>query len=149
GGVRQLPAAAIDEAWADLQQLPTPWSSGDGATAVAGSVNIIEFGSLEDDSRELPAAVPFPISARRTAAEGQGEETEIENGVEFAAADDDFQPAGSIRPEVELTFQSLSTPFHTFDEEEVVLDRYTSIERDALANRPLVRGPESRELGAM
>jgi type II secretory pathway predicted ATPase ExeA len=149
GGVRQLPAAAIDEAWADLQQLPTPWSSSDGAAAVAGSVNIIEFGSLEDDSPDLPAAVPFPISARRTVAEGQGEEAEFESGIEFAAADDDFQPAGSIRPEVELTFQSLSTPFHTFDEEEVVLDRYTSIERDTLANRPLVRGPESRELGAM
>jgi hypothetical protein len=149
GGVRQLPAAAIDEAWADLQQLPTPWSSSEGAAAVAGSVNIIEFGSLEDDSPDLPAAVPFPGSARRAAAAGQGEDVEIDSGVEFAAADDDFHPAGSIRPEVELTFQSLSTPFHTFDDEEVVLDRYTSIERDTLANRPLVRGPESREFGAI
>jgi type II secretory pathway predicted ATPase ExeA len=150
GGVRLLPAAAIEEAWADLQQLPTPWSSSEGAAAIGGSADIIEFGSLDEDgSEDLPAAVPFPISARRHAAAGQGDEAEFENAVEFAAADDDFQPAGSIRPEVELTFQSLSTPFHTFDEEEVVLDRYTSIERDALANRPLVRGPESRALGAM
>jgi hypothetical protein len=150
GGVDRLNAAGIEEAWSDLQQLPTPWSSAEGAPAVAGSADIIEFGQLDADSSEdLPAALPFSSVARKASAKADLSANELENAVEIAAAEDDFQPAGSIRPEVELTFESLSTPFHTFDEEEVVLDRYTSIERDALANRPLVRGPESRELSAM
>ncbi len=40
-------------------------------------------------------------------------------------AEDEFQPAGTIRPEVELHFQRTANPFHeAFDEEEVVLDPY-------------------------
>jgi len=41
-------------------------------------------------------------------------------------------------------------PFEeSFDEEEVVIDPYTAIETDALADRPLVRSSESRELSAL
>ena len=32
GGVRQLTAGGIEEAWADLQQLPTPWNASAGCT---------------------------------------------------------------------------------------------------------------------
>ncbi|MCC7083742.1 MAG: AAA family ATPase [Pirellulales bacterium] len=150
GGMKQLTAAGIEEAWADLQQLPMPWSSNIESAAAEREANIIEFGQLDDDSSEdLPAAVPFPTHNRTSTPKKGVVSSELGSAVEFAAAEDDFQPAGSIHPEVELTFQSLTTPFHTFDEEEVVLDRYTLIERDALANRPLVRGPESRELAAM
>lgn len=150
GGVRQLTAAGIEEAWADLQQLPTPWSSAEGAAALGETADIIEFGQLDlDAADDLPAAVPFPTASSKGPTIAQPRESDLENAVEFASADDDFEPIGSIQPEVELTFQSLSTPFHSFDEEEVVLDRYTSIERDALANRPLVRSAESQEIGAM
>lgn len=47
--------AAIEEAWSDLQQLPTPWQVTDHPAAVAAkeeSVSIIEFGSLEETSIE-------------------------------------------------------------------------------------------------
>ncbi len=56
-GVKPVPATLIQEAWAQLQQLPTPWtepqvpcSGGESAAAV------IEFGSLEDEGGTSPAA---------------------------------------------------------------------------------------------
>ena len=64
--------------------------------------------------------------------------------------DDDFQPAGSIGPEIELRFDSPEDPFdETFAEEEVVIDRYASLEADVFADRPMVSSSESRELGQM
>lgn len=57
--------AAIEEAWSDLQQLPTPWQVTDHPAAVAAkadeSTNIIEFGSLE--SEPLPQARATPSEA--------------------------------------------------------------------------------------
>ncbi len=47
GGVRRLNKSGIEEAWADLQQLPSPWNAADGAPEAAP--DIIEFGALEDD----------------------------------------------------------------------------------------------------
>ncbi len=59
GGLRQLEPALVEEAWADLQQLPTPWNE----HSKAGG-DVIEFGGLQDEpptatepSAELPAAV--------------------------------------------------------------------------------------------
>ncbi len=160
GGKRQLAAAGIEEAWSDLQQLPTPWNASKGAPATERTAGVVEFGSLDDDlSEDMPAALPF----RAASADGNRDEmTPLDRLTQITAqlanidaddareVDDEFQPAGSIGPELELVFQSASSPFqHAFDEEEVVLDRYTAMEVDALANRPLVRTAESRQLGAM
>src|SRR5205085_319190 len=50
GGHRQLDVAGIEEAWADLQQLPVPVhelpAPGAGAGNAAG---IVEFGQLRED----------------------------------------------------------------------------------------------------
>jgi hypothetical protein len=160
GGKRQLAAAGIEEAWSDLQQLPTPWNASKGAPATERTTGVVEFGSLDDDlSEDMPAALPF----RAASADGTRDEmTPLDRLTQITAqlanidaddareVDDDFQPAGSIGPELELVFQSACSPFqHAFEEEEVVLDRYTAMEVDALANRPLVRTAESRQLGAM
>lgn len=63
--------AAIEEAWSDLQQLPTPWQVTDHPAAAAAreqepSATIIEFGSLDDapappTTAELIAAEPNPV----------------------------------------------------------------------------------------
>ncbi len=148
GGVRQLTASGIEEAWSDLQQLPTPWSASQGAPAV-DSKGVVEFGNLDEDfGDEHPAALPFRAPATAEAGPSANPIDRIEAiEKQLFEMDDDFQPAGSIRPEVELVFQSTSNPFQeSFDEEEVVIDRYTAIETDALANRPLVTSAESREL---
>lgn len=54
--------AAIEESWADLQQLPTPWQVSDHPAAAAkqeDNSSIIEFGSLEDPVSEGHDAAPF------------------------------------------------------------------------------------------
>jgi type II secretory pathway predicted ATPase ExeA len=150
GGVQQLSAAGIEEAWSDLQQLPAPRNADEGAPAVQQSGSFVEFGSLDDEevADALPPAVPFrtiseekPLSAR---------EHLRQITAKLAELDDDFQPAGSIRPEVEITLPAAQNPFaDAFEEEEIVIDRYTSADIDTFADRPLVRSSESRQLSAL
>jgi type II secretory pathway predicted ATPase ExeA len=146
GGVSKLTAAGIEEAWSDLQQLPTPASAAPGAPAQEKS-GVIEFGSLDEAlADEFPQAVPFRIQPAQPASAATALDR-LEKKADEAAATDDFQPAGAIRPEVELVFPN---PFDEhFSEEEVVIDRYSALQVDALANRPLVRGSESYELAAL
>ncbi|MEO2007132.1 MAG: AAA family ATPase [Pirellulaceae bacterium] len=47
GGVNDIQAAGIAEAWTDLQQLPAPWASDETQPAAE---HFIEFGSLDDDN---------------------------------------------------------------------------------------------------
>lgn len=44
-GQPAIDPALVEEAWADLQQLPTPWNE----DAVAPQANTIEFGALDDE----------------------------------------------------------------------------------------------------
>jgi type II secretory pathway predicted ATPase ExeA len=49
-GATTLGRAAVEEAWADLQQLPTPWNRDASAPIdAAQSGEVIEFGILEDE----------------------------------------------------------------------------------------------------
>ena len=50
GGRQQVSPADVEEAWADLQQLPTPWN-GEAKTESTSS-GVIEFGSLDDAADE-------------------------------------------------------------------------------------------------
>ncbi len=142
------PAAGIEEAWADLQQLPAPTTGADAGSLDIEDKGFVEFGSLDDD---LPAAVPFRTAADTAAAATQSELGPMENLQQISAqmaelGDNNFQPVGGFKTEVELAFPATVNPFHdTFEHEEVVIDRYTSLTSDALANRPLVRAAESRE----
>ena len=172
GGVRQLNAAAIEEAWSDLQQLPTPWNSSAGAPSRdADAPDIVEFGALDDAlAEENPAVVPLRAMNRPAEVAALFGEINVSHEAGFPSSqagktmgykspvshaapnnvEEDFEPAGSIGPEVELDFGTSADPFsELFDEEEVVLDPYASIETDALANRPLVESAEGRELGAL
>ena len=150
GGAAQLTAAGIEEAWSDLQQLPTPASAAAGAPAREERSGLIEFGSLDQPlADELPHSVPFRVQAAEPSHEATSLERLEKISAELAQLDDDFKPAGSIRPEVELVFPSASLFDEHFSEEEVIIDRYSALEADALANRPLVRGAESRELAAL
>ncbi len=88
-GVHKLDKRRIEEAWADLQQLPTPWNNTAGASKGGSTSDVIEFGLLDAHSAdetpvtdsepsatveiefdelghepdaEPPAAVPFPFA---------------------------------------------------------------------------------------
>jgi general secretion pathway protein A len=90
--VHKLDKRRIEEAWADLQQLPTPWNHVAGATRSTVASEVIEFGVLDGDSSDegpavdsepaakieiefdemddepaakAPSAVPFPLARER------------------------------------------------------------------------------------
>jgi hypothetical protein len=147
GGVCPLNSDAIDEAWADLQQLPSPWS----APAAKGQVgaDVVEFGGLDDPIDEIVEAIPFraPAGQHLHVADPDDQLQLIED--HLAELDDDFQPAGMIGNEVELDFPEFGDPFsEEFAEEEVVLDRY-STDTEIFAEVPRVSSWEGRHLGSM
>ncbi len=134
-GRHRIEPANIDEAWGDLQQLPTPWN-GEAKTESVGGV--IEFGSLDDQddgaSNSASAATVSMPSLRLTTADEDDCPTDerepaqqIHRIERLLAEADDFQPAGSIGPEIELQFEDTHNPFlEEFQHEELVADRYAS-----------------------
>jgi len=144
GGHASLDGGVVEEAWADLQQLPTPWSAGRDEP-VAGKV--IEFGGLDED--DVLEAIPFrpaatdAVTARTEAALDRAQR-------QLSQLTDEFEPAGSIGPEVELVFVDSSNPFaERFQEEEVVLDRFVAADAELFSSRPTVASHEGRDLAAM
>lgn len=135
-GLTGIGRSEVEEAWADLQQLPTPWN---GDSQDHSSEGVIEFGGLETDegtfesSEEDDEDDVYSVPAFRVTSD---EDDLIErsherlDGIEESLEQlDDFQPAGSIRPEVELVFHDPSDLLNEdFQEEEVVADRYSRAE---------------------
>lgn len=154
GGRRPIDAACVEEAWGDLQQLPTPWN-GESKTEKVGAA-LIEFGGLDDDDNAVPADASQQARSTVPMLRVAGAEEEpatppanlepleqlrrIETAI--SELDGDFQPAGSIGPEVELVFADPGNPFsERFEQEEPVVERYTtpplpSEEAKASAVRP-------------
>jgi general secretion pathway protein A len=122
-GQRLVDAGTIEEAWADLQQLPTPWSRGHGG-AGGERASVVEFGQLEEFSGE-PSSVPFRLPAEASAEAGEEE----------------FEPAGTIGPEVELVIDPASDPFREpFAEEELIIDRCARLQSDSLRRMQAMPG---------
>lgn len=163
GGHRQLNAAGIQEAWADLQQLPLPWNE-KSIPAVETTGSIIEFGELNDiDAHEpgLQVMSPLPDMLSSNAATNatqlldqiddeiasldlpDGELLQDLNRNSYAS---EFSPLAATGTEVEVTFRYPDPFGQGFEEEEVVIDRYASLEAAALRNRPRVHSEEGREL---
>lgn len=156
GGSQQVTGKTIEEAWADLQQLPAPWNAVSGAPPQPA--RRIEMQAVET-REEGPHAIPFPATPAFQAAAGSViefgtlENTEMQLNVlakHVQQLEDEFQPAGTIGPEVELVFRGGHSPFgNEFTEEEVVLDRYASLEASVFHTRPVVTSRESEELAAL
>ncbi|MEN6457657.1 MAG: AAA family ATPase [Thermoguttaceae bacterium] len=152
-GQKVIPPARAEEAWADLQQLPAPPNA--QPTEESGAGGVIEFGSLDDsDDDASHAASPTPGVFRVTQLDDQEMPTEAaEPAVQIhrieqllAETEDDFQPAGSIGPEVELCFDETPHPFReAFEQEEVVADRYAGAWRSQVG-RPAQTPPVSESL---
>lgn len=141
-GYRRVDRAVMEEAWADLQQLPTPWNGESSPENTEGG--IIEFGGLDDEpgeaanlgsrvdagpdestADEAPSVPMLRISPGSDESEPDpvAQVERIEQAV--SSLDDDFQPVGSIRPEVELVFDGPHDPFsEKFEQEEVIVDRH-------------------------
>jgi type II secretory pathway predicted ATPase ExeA len=143
-GNREIAAEQIEQAWADLQQLPTPWN-GDDHREQGG---VIEFGGIDDLPEETPLHTAingsdFPsLRVANDFDEVDADFSEVCHQIEriegpMADAEDDFQPVGSIKPEIELVFSDTDLPFsEEFEDEEVITDRYAAL---AAAPRSLLQ----------
>jgi len=163
-GQRRIDPARIQEAWADLQQLPTPWNSEPRREQSAAAV--IEFGSLDDEASAVSpsevSAVPQSSSAAPGAAacstsaatetaganvlEPPTEQPLVEIQEMLGELEEVFRPAGSIRPEVEIVLDDPINPFsEPFLEEEIVVDRRAAAlaqrNSEAVAMSPRVNRP--------
>jgi len=158
GGKRQLDAAGIDEAWADLQQLPLPLADepigvGSGNGRASG---IVEFGPLGD----LPPVVAGTIGPDMASAAVANLESisqalhSLDGGLgsgpslsgRAIVTHDDFSPAALAGTEVELHFHAGHDPFGgNWEDEEVVIDRYASLE-DAALRRQRVKSDAGRAI---
>jgi hypothetical protein len=168
GGSRQLNKDGIAEAWADLQQLPSPWNESTGKeTAIPGpsapkrNESVVEFGQLAE---ELPVDVvrveQSGVHPESVAGE-LAEPPEIETGaaatlrldtisMQLAEIEEDaYEPAGIFGHSMMASMNvAQDNPFaEAFAEEEVVVDRYATA--DALVSQPIVRSVEGKMLSAM
>jgi len=125
-GRRQLEVAQVEEAWADLQQLPAPCNE---ETQDEGG-GVIEFGGLDDSAAEDDVAADAKVSLPPLRISPDSEESDKPAGepaeqlecIEqmLGQVEADFQPTGSIGPELELVFDD---PFEEeFEKEEVVTE---------------------------
>ena len=147
-GIQRIEAVHVEEAWADLQQLPTPWNAAAAPTGASGD-SVIEFGGLDDGPAELP-----PIAGKIAVAEDTSpaedrimQPTLVADHEYMVPATEDpetfeelhhiqklladvqaeFQPVTTIGPEVELVFEAPHPFGETFEEEEVIADRYSAV----------------------
>lgn len=153
-GRRSLDGDVIKEAWADLQQLPTPWNHSNQsnhaavASDTAGGPDTIEFGALDDEpvaepvadpvessqwdvGDDEPATVPWPHFAGSVVTEPvvPAAEADVTHG--------------------QLPFRFPATPAEVaedFAEEEVVVDLYAALDAQQALIRHRVSSVEGREL---
>ncbi|MBL8825470.1 MAG: AAA family ATPase [Planctomycetaceae bacterium] len=135
GGQERIDVAGIEEAWADLQQLPTPWNEVNRFDVpAAGQDGVVEFGVLGEanDSDEVE-----PTMLR------------LESIAAAEPAEPEFVPQARQTSEVELTITSTTDPFaETFAEEEVIMNPYAAIDETRLA-RTRVHSTEGKQMAAM
>lgn len=157
GGHTRLTSEAIDESWADLQQLPSPWSA--SVIREDAASQIVEFGHLSDDV-ESPEAIPFRASeSARHAKPGHtlhlaSPDEQLDAIAEQLSDLEEEESEASIESmtEVDLDFPEFGDPFgdpfgEEFAEEELVLDNYAS-EFEIFAEVPRVSSWEGRQIGA-
>lgn len=149
GGRREIDASGIEEAWSDLQQLPTPWNDA-AETAEPATTgrdeNFIEFGGLDD-------ALASPLVETRPAAVAESADATLllrqidEHIHEF---EQDFEPVQASATPQPLEAYRTPDPFgERFEEEEVLIDRYASLDLAMLDRHAQVFSQEGRQLSAL
>lgn len=155
-GLPRIDRDGVEEAWADLQQLPTPWNAansnrGFGVVTDQDQDSVIEFGGLDDDDADDAEPVSVPIQSARDEAPYSDALDRLDDlSEQVDSIDEEFEPAGSIQPEVEFMLpEVLTDSVSTFDEEEVIIDRYAELDARCWGHRPQVASREGSELSAM
>jgi hypothetical protein len=164
--VRRIEPAHVEEAWADLQQLPTPWSE---PAPTSNGAGVIEFGGLDDEPTDVsPIAGKISgdfsdflfgengtvsVHARSNDAVAMSGEASAAVTEATTVEDDtaeqlhhirqliedveaEFQPLAAEGPEVELVFHAPHPFTEPFEEEELIADRYATVAPPAPAPQP-------------
>lgn len=149
-GMTDISAELIEQAWADLQQLPTPWSVPDPGASHRGG-GAIEFGRLDDEPFEPDIAPSVPFPTQRTASSGAGpamlDDEDDSFAIHSAADDPSEEPrddyVAAAESEVELTVvEAAADPFgEPFEEEVPVVDRVAALDESRAAKRALTPPP--------
>jgi type II secretory pathway predicted ATPase ExeA len=144
-GVKHLGEREIEEAWADLQQLPTPWNASPARDAAAVQDDVIQFGQLDESGQD---AEPLHVSLRlapQPLDSGPNEQLhQIEE--QLASIEIGVEPRAATSVEVA---QSANPFAESFVEEEIVVDRFASSQATAWAQMPHVYSGEGRQLAAL
>lgn len=131
--LRRIDKSTIEAAWSDLQQLPTPWAVASEPLA-SERHEVIEFGSLDDD---------LTLASESTALDV--EELAPESGptmrvFQTPTMEEEIEPDEALQPVADRSERPASDPFaEPFQEEEVLLDRYASLEAAFHGTTPRVR----------
>ena len=156
-GRTRMEPAQIEEAWADLQQLPNPARRHQRTAGDTAASSVIEFGPLDD----------IALSATHAADAAVSHLEQIEHDLSLAQASDPqdtaVEPAemepeefetdelvdSGRRPQIELIFHPAHDPFtEEYVEEEVVIDQYASADSLALRHQRQVSCAESHQIAA-
>ncbi len=146
-GRSRLDPEHIEEAWADLQQLPNPVrrhnvTAGDTATS-----DLIEFGPLDDteslESHATDDALSHLEQIEQDLSLAQAEAEQV-------ISDEADEPVTCHRrPQVELIFHPAHDPFsEEYAEEELIIDQYASADSLALRHRRQVSCADSHQIAA-
>ncbi len=140
---------SIQTAWADIQQLPAPWETPAPTTAPPAPLQVVEFGSLEDE----PVATVSPSSDMFVVDQSEDEESLIVEPTELDCDEDEI-----TNSDEQMTVSAATTavqfttadPFgEEFDEEEVVLDNFASWDDMFRREVPRVQNRRDPEFAAL
>lgn len=160
-GQMQVTKEIVEGAWADLQQLPTPWNLPEAPSERDSnpdeSEQVIEFGPLSDDLVEVESE-PATAACTEPAPARMYEPDPDEN--EAYCNDTPAEPLVAVEqqdpvPQQESLLPEPTTQTTTDDlfggdfEEEIVIDDFASLEQAIPPDRPRVTSSSDADLGQL
>jgi type II secretory pathway predicted ATPase ExeA len=140
----------IQAAWADLQQLPTTWSTPRESSALpAQTSQVIEFGRLDDTPADSPEAAIVEPTELDT---DDDDEVVLDATADFSPPQpvESANVAGDRPQRVPRATRDPANPFaEQFDEEEVVLDSFAAWDEMFHAGTPRVENRRDRGLATL
>jgi len=137
-GQERIDSGGVEQAWADLQQLPAPWGEARPRTRVDGAhlmPGVIEFGGLWDENETFDPKIEghalnvVPAPATETEFETTEQLEVIERHLTILEAE-----YGPTAPSESAAVNG--DPFaEQFAEDEVVIDRYASLDAGGAQHR--------------
>lgn len=151
----------VEDAWADLQQLPGPWHADHPQAGKPTDAGVIEFGSLADEASFSVEFDHFEPAQSATVESGFEDvvTSAVSNAPSLPAVEARYAelreewPFPSMTPASPATSPVATLPVAAnpfgdgFDQEEVVLDRYAGMASALFENAPRVSSEEGRSIG--